>query len=299
MVKPTIQGDIQISESEEAWEIKAGEGISAELSKKNGLITGLSKKGTLYLKSGGRPDLNRPITGLDVRPGWGWYDDYEKVRRLEHRIVSCKTLKGDGSALFEFDFVMEKKETPPIPVPAIAGKITYAFDASGRILTTFSVHVDSGIVAVPRVGVELVLATGFEDMEYYGYGPIENYPDRLLSGILAVHRSTVTGQHFPFAPPSETGGHEKTRWLKLIHSGGGSLKISSPTAFHFDARHSTTEDYLSAAHDHELIRRGETFVHIDAAHGPIGSEMAWSSVMPTDYALGPGSYYLEFIIETA
>jgi len=54
------------------------------------------------------------------------------------------------------------------------------------------------------------------------------------------------------------------------------------------------EDYFSATHDHELIRRRETFVHIDAAHGPIGSEMAWSSVMPVGYNLGGGSYCLEF-----
>jgi beta-galactosidase len=53
-------------------------------------------------------------------------------------------------------------------------------------------------------------------------------------------------------------------------------------------------DHLKASHDHKLVRRSETFVHIDAAHGPIGSDMAWSSVMPGAHALGGGAYYLEF-----
>jgi beta-galactosidase len=158
-------------------------------------------------------------------------------------------------------------------------------------------HVDSSIAAIPRAGVELTLNEGFEEIEFYGYGPVENYPDRMLSALLAVHSSNVTEQHFPFVPPSETGGHEKTRWLCLARKGGGNIKFSSSTPFHFDARHSTTEDYLSAAHDHELVRRKETFVHIDAAHGPIGSDMAWSSQMPEAYALGGGSYYLEFEVE--
>jgi beta-galactosidase len=227
-----------------------------------------------------------------VQPGWGWYADYEKFRHRENRILSSRLLKGDASARIEFDFVMEQENTQAIP-----GKIAYTFNASGKIAVAFQIHIDSGISAVPRVGVELILPKGFEDVEYYGYGPVENYPDRMLAGILAVHRSTVTAEHFPFIPPCETGGHEKTRWLMLTRSGGGSLMISSASPFHFDARHNSTGDYLSAAHDHELIRRAETFVHIDAAHGPIGSEMSWSSVMPADYALGGGSYYLEFDLE--
>jgi beta-galactosidase len=293
-IAKTAAEDFQTAETGEAWTIRAAGGIAAELSKKTGLITGLSKNGTPYLMSGARPDLNRPFTGLDALPGWGWYDDYERVRHLENRIVSCRLFKGPGSARFEFDFVMEQKNTQPIP-----GKIAYTFGASQGIGIAWQIHVDSGIEAIPRAGVELILPQGFEDLEYYGYGPVENYPDRMLAGIFAIHRSTVGDEHFPFVPPAETGGHEKTRWLKLTRKDGKSLKVSSITPFHFDARHSTTEDYLCAAHDHELIRRPEIFVHIDAAHGPIGSEMSWSSKMPADYALGGGSYCLDFELELA
>ena len=283
--------ELRITETEENWVIAAGD-FGAELSKKTGLVTGLSKGGTIYVASGAQPDLNRPITGLDVEPGWGWYADYEKVRHLEKKIVSSRAFNGKDAARFEFDFILEQKGTAPVP-----GKIAYTFDAAGRMQIAFQIHVDRSIKAIPRAGVELVLPEGFEEMRYYGYGPGENYPDRMLSSVLAVHSSTVTDQHFPFVPPSETGGHEKTRWLSIARQGGGSVRISSATPFHFDARHSSTQDYLSAAHDHELERRKETFVHIDAAHGPIGSDMAWSTQMSENHGLGGGSYYLEFDIE--
>ncbi|MDR2375233.1 MAG: hypothetical protein LBD96_02225 [Treponema sp.] len=61
--------------------------------------------------------------------------------------------------------------------------------------------------------MKMILPGGFEHVRYYGYGPVENYPDRMLSAILAVHSSTVEAQHFPFVPPSENGGHEGTRWV--------------------------------------------------------------------------------------
>ena len=289
-VKATA-GELRIAETADAWTIETGKAVKMVLSKKTGLITGLSKNGKACLISGAKPDLNRPITGLDVVPGWGWYGDYEKVRHLEKTIVSSRMLKGPDTASFEFGFILKQKNTPDIP-----GKISYNFDASSKITVAYQIHVDSSIAAIPRAGVELILSEGFEEIEYYGYGPVENYPDRLLAGILAVHRSNVTDEHFPFVPPSETGGHEKTRWLKFNNRDGESIRISSATPFHFDARHNSTEDYLAASHDHELIRRGETFVHIDAAHGPIGSDMAWSSQMGEKHALGGGSYYLEFDI---
>ncbi|MDR0475174.1 MAG: DUF4981 domain-containing protein [Treponema sp.] len=284
-------GDLQINESDEAWSISAG-AYKAELSKKTGLITRLSKNGNIYLTAGFKPVLNRPYTGLDAEPGWGWHGEYEKARCLANRVVSSKMLKGSGCASFEFDFVMEGGA-----VPAVYGRLAYTFDASYKITLACQFHVDSSIVAIPRAGIEFILNEGFEDIEYYGYGPIENYPDRMLSGILAAHRSNVSVEHFPFVPPSECGGHEKTRWLKIARHGGGSVKVSSAAPFHFDARHNSVEDYISAVHDHELIRRKETFVHIDAVHGPIGSQMAWSSLMPEDYALGGGSYYLEFDLD--
>jgi beta-galactosidase len=283
--------ELHISESNDAWVISVG-GIHTELSKKTGLLTNLSKDGNVYLKTGFEPCLSRPVTGLDAKSGWGWYGEYEKTRQLANRIVSAKMLKGTGSVLFEFDYIFENDS-----IPHIRGKLAYGIDDSFKITVTCQFHVDSSITVIPRAGLEFILNEGFDEIEYYGYGPIENYCDRMLSAFLALHRSTVSEQHFPFVPPSETGGHEKTRWLKIKRKGGGNIKVSSAAAFHFDARHNSVDDYLVAAHDHELIRRRETFVHIDAAHGPIGSEMAWSSLMPEHYTLGAGSYYLEFVLE--
>ena len=293
--KAASANDVECTESKEGWTINAG-GITAVVSKQSGLITELSKNAAVYLKSGSKPNLSRPVTGLDAQHDWGWYTDSEKMRRLEYRIVSyiplINTPGSENIVILEFEFVMEHQG-----IPGAHGRLAYRFSESGKITTVFHIHIDSSITAIPRAGVALILNEGFENLEYYGYGPIENYPDRMLASQLAVHRTTVTGQHFPFVPPSETGGHEKTRWLKLERQDGKSIKVSSVTPFHFDARHSSIEDYLTASHDHKLIRRPETFLHIDAAHGPIGSEMAWSSLMPKQYELGGGSYHLEFDLE--
>ncbi|GHU01634.1 hypothetical protein FACS1894147_01860 [Spirochaetia bacterium] len=114
---------------------------------------------------------------------------------------------------------------------------------------------------------------------------------------MGLYQSTVAEQHFPFIPPSENGGHEETRWVSFADADKKGIRISAAEPFHFDAHHSSTEDYRAASHDHRLLRREQTFVHIDAAHGPIGSEMAWSTAMPRTHTLAGDSFNLRCTVE--
>lgn len=269
----------------------AGEGFRVRLDKATGELTALEKNGAAYLEGGASPCLDRPLTGLDTREGWGWYEEYAKVRGLTRRITGSRLLTGEGSARIEFDFVMESEGARPV-----FGALCYTVGGDGGLAVDFDIHIDESYQAVPRVGVELKIPAGFEALRYLGVGPAETYSDRLLAGNLGVWDSTVEGEHFPFVPPSECGGHEGTRWLTLS-DGKAALRVSSAAPFHFDVHHSTVADYIAAGHDHQLPRRGESYLHIDAAHGPIGGEMAWSIAMPEGFAVKGGDYHLSFCIE--
>ncbi|MDR0669274.1 MAG: DUF4981 domain-containing protein [Treponema sp.] len=289
-------GAVSVVESAGTYRVTrkaAGADIRADLNRNTGLMSGLEKNGSLRVASGFKPTFKRPLTGLDCGKDWGWYNEYARTRNLEPVIVGSRVLNGEEGAIIEFEFVMGGNGDGP----RANGTLAYFFGAGGTIEISYTIHIDRSLTALPRVGLEMILPGGFEHIRYYGYGPVENYPDRMLSAILAVHSSTVEAQHFPFVPPSENGGHEGTRWLCVSGTDRGELRIVSPQPFHFDAHHNSADDYIAAAHDHELIRRAETFVHIDAAHGPIGSEMAWSTVMPSAHALGGGSYHLRFTLD--
>ncbi|MDR3147230.1 MAG: hypothetical protein LBU00_02485 [Treponema sp.] len=289
---PTSGGAVSLVESAGSYKLTQ-QGLSVEIQRETGLITELEKNGTAYVIRGFTPTLKRPLTGLDCQKGWGWYEEYARTRDLEPSILSSRLLEGKEGAALEFEFTMGgSRESPPV-----GGTLRYFLSAAGTINVACDFYIDRSLTALARVGLELVLPGGFENIRYYGYGPVENYPDRMLQAILAVHTSTVSAQHFPFVPPAENGGHEGTRWLCFTGKDKEQLRISSRQPFHFDAHHNSADDYIAAAHDHQLIRRAETFVHIDAAHGPIGSDMAWSSVMPAAHALGGGTYHLSFTLE--
>jgi beta-galactosidase len=104
----------------------------------------------------------------------------------------------------------------------------------------------------------------------------------------------VADQHFPFVPPAECGGHEDTRWLTLTHADGRTVRVEGAALFHFDARHASIADYRGAAHDHELPRRPETFLHLDARHAGIGGDMGWSTAIDDRHLVPAGCYRFRF-----
>jgi len=147
---------------------------------------------------------------------------------------------------------------------------------------------------VPRVGIGLALAPRMEDLEWFGRGLGENYIDRTNSTQLGVWNSTVTQQHFPFIPPSECGGHEDVRYVKVSAKDGRSLMATAFSPFHFDARHSSIAEYGAAMHDHEPPRHKETFLNLDVRHAGIGDNMAWSTVIDDAHKVMAGTYMFRF-----
>jgi len=280
---------VKIDESGDVYTI-SGDGFNVTFDKKTGELKQLERNGTIYIRGGGLPSFNRPLTGLDAYINWGWVNVYAKTRAVSLSAPSTQILKSDEAVSLKFDYTLAN-EAPY----NISCSVTYLISGTGKIDVNFNAYIDPSYKAILRAGLEFIIPQGFETLEYFGLGPVENYPDRKLSAYLAVHESTVEDMHFPFAPPAENGGHEDTRCIK-IKNDDASIIFKSITPFHFDIHHNTINDYIDATHDHKLIRRPESYLHIDAMHAPIGSDMAWSTVLPPSGLNKTGSYNLTFEI---
>jgi beta-galactosidase len=163
------------------------------------------------------------------------------------------------------------------------------FGADGAITFDEDVRIAREIDDLPRVGIELALAPGFEELEWFGRGPHENYPDRKRGAALGHWRSTVTDQYVPYVVPQEHGGHADTRWFALARAGGPTVRVDGGTPFQFSASHFTAADLTAAAHDVDLVPRAETVVHVDHLHRGLGTLSCGPDTLP-QYRIGPGRY---------
>ncbi|MDW7656427.1 MAG: beta-galactosidase small subunit, partial [Bacillota bacterium] len=155
----------------------------------------------------------------------------------------------------------------------------FIIGSDGAIEVDNAFRIDEDLRHLPRIGVTWVIPARFEQLDYWGRGPGENYRDRKQSARLGVFSGLVEQEHFPFIPPSENGGHEETRWLELQNDLGQVIRFTPDKPCHFDVHHNTVTDYKDARHEHELQRRPESYLHLDAAHSGIGSDMGWSTVL--------------------
>ncbi|HEY3162735.1 MAG TPA: beta-galactosidase domain 4-containing protein, partial [Candidatus Limnocylindrales bacterium] len=172
----------------------------------------------------------------------------------------------------------------------------YATGANGRIRVEETVEVPNILGDLPRIGTVLELAPGFEDVEWFGRGPHETYPDRRRGGRLGRWHSTVTNLLTPYVKPQENGGRADVRWIRL-GSPSAAVRIDLDEPRQVSALHVRAADLATATHDVEVRPRSETIVHLDAAHRGLGTASCGPDTLP-EYVLRPGRYSWAWTVTT-
>jgi len=257
----------------------------------SGRLTGWQVGDAVLVAQGGAVNLSRPRCGLDTDTGWGFDALWSPLvpDRIATRATRVTAYPGpDGEVRIEVEAELEAGGHP------VRTATVWRISGDGRLSVEREVVIAPALRHVPRVGIGFVLPAGFEQLTWHGMGPDESYCDRQAHTWIGVHTASVTAQHVPFVPPAECGGHAESRWLELWHANGAGLRVESPRPFHFDARHASIADYRAAAHDHELPRRPETFLNLDARHAGIGGNMAWSTVIDPRHLVPADCYRFRF-----
>ena len=273
----------------------AGSEFKVIFDNNTGIINSYTKNGIEVLSSGPIECFTRPYSGLDAIESWG---QAPKWKIFHSDNSTCSLKKMDVKSIE--DMMVRVETTRDVRYSeseyGIIVVTIYTIYQNGDITVNTTYRIEPTLRDLPRVGMELIIPEGFEYLEYYGLGPMENYRDRKGCAIQGIHRNTVEKEHFAFIPPSENGGHEETSWISLSNNDGKTIKISSPVKFHFDAHHNSISDYKSAKHEHELIRRKVTYLHLDVAHSGIGSDMNWSAFLQMNDRVPAKNYTFEFTI---
>ena len=144
-----------------------------------------------------------------------------------------------------------------------------------------------------RVGTVLEVVGGLEDLEWFGSGPHETYPDRTRGGIVGRWRSTVDRPVRPVHPARRrTAATPAFAGCGCRAPAGEALRIALGRPCQVSATHFRASDLASATHDVELRPRAETVVHLDAAHRGLGTASCGPDTLP-EYLVGPGDVPLD------
>lgn len=284
----TDTGKFRREEIEPSRVVYRADGFSVTVNPEKGELSAISYDGHDILTADGAPEL-------------AWFrtvrNDKNTYLRIPEPIIRANSvdvaLSDDATVL-----------TVITDMVANFGKIDQPYTVKYTAYSDGQVKVDASFttpdrVILPRYGLKMNLVPGLENVEYYGYGPMENYYDRKSSARLGRYTTTVSDMEEAYVRPETMGNREDSRWLTITDNSGKGVKITSLDNMNFSAQHYEDADLLKkVTNHHELprVRKAETVLTIDAAQVGLGNASCGPGPLKEYQLLANHTYTLSFVI---
>ena len=273
---PNIEG-VTIDESGSAIAV-SGTDFHFTVNKDTGIIEDYYYRDELLLEQGPVPNYWRALMDNDKRYDGSWKTATQGLQAAS--ITVGKNEEGIDRIDVAFSFPNE---------PALDQTMTYLIEGSGAV--TVSTTVDATAFSGSynrflRIGTNLVLPAGFENVSWYGGGPVEALYDRQQFTRVGLYETTVDGLFFPYMAANDTGTLTGVSWFTVTGAGRGALAMAAYEPLECAALHYSLEDLSDADHPYELEHKAETYLSINygsqgTGNAACGPDVWEEYVLPT------------------
>jgi beta-galactosidase len=248
-------------------------------------------KGKELVKSPLLPGFSRPLTDNDRR---GWKSNRKLRQWYEYELKPTGAVISDSSR----DRVVITTGFSLINDSASV-KIIYTINGDGVVKVDYSLEVKPGLPNIPKVGMQMGIAQEYQNIEWFGRGPLENYVDRRYGFDAGIYSKNIYEFMEPYVVPQENGNRTDVRWMYLSDpKNKDGLLIVADSLLSMSAWPYTEENIQSAKHTNKLKDAGYITLNIDLVQMGVGGNDSWSDVAaPLDqYQVKAQSYNYSFYI---
>ncbi len=292
-------GEVQVDSAEGVITV-SGADFAIQFNHQNGFIQSYKVGGVEMIKPGYslNPDFWRAPTDNDMGAG------FPKL------LINWKRASYGGCYLLDYSIDQSNPQqvalTMHYDLPDVYAALTLSYQINGRgaLIVSESLRADTSkdVQMLPKFGMQMVLPSGFDQIKWYGRGPVESYQDRKDAAFVGVYSGRVAEQFHPYVRPQETGNKTDVRWLLITNQKGAGLRISSDTLINVNALHYLTKDLddglrKNNRHSGELTPRPLTALDIDLQQMGLGGINSWGTWPLKQYRLPYGNYSYRFKIE--
>jgi beta-galactosidase len=294
-VEYSTDDTLKVSDDGEAILI-AGDNFSLKISRKSGWISSYKIGDKEMLIMPLQPEFWRAPIDNDF--GNGMPDSLKIWKNIEYEffVEKIESLQPvSGSIVVNIDFNINR-------IDSKAG-ISYEIYSDGLVVIESTFNLDKpGLPVIPRIGFRTRLPREFDNFNYFGRGPHENYIDRKTSALVGLYKSKAEEQYYPYNRPQENGYKTDVRWAMLENESGTGLKVSGNPLICTSAMPYAREDFdpgLQKAQRHttDIVQRDFIEWHIDLKQMGIGGDNAWGAWPHEKYMIFPGVYSFSFSVQ--
>ena len=270
-------------------------GTTLTIGKRTGWIDYLDVDGEPMLvdRQSIMPEFWRAPTDNDY--GAGFQRRLGVWRNPQMRLKECKV--DDNSVTAQFD----------MPDVKATLTMTYTLTAVGEVVVRqqLTAAKEAKISQLPRYGMQLQMPKQYDEVTYYGRGPVENYSDRNSSEFIGIYNNKVADEYYPYVRPQESGNHTDVRWFRVQDKQGRGLEFYSNAPMEASALNFLTEDLDDGLskdkkidrHSGDLVERPLTQVHIQQRQMGLGCVNSWGAWPRQEYMLPYQDYDFTFVIK--
>ena len=290
VVEPTLK------ENDERYLIVDGENFRIEFDKQNGYLSKYKVNGLDMMKEGSylKPNFWRAPTDNDF--GAYLQRKYAVWKNPTIKLVSLQQRIADQQAIIEAAYEL----------PEVSAKLslTYVINNEGTMKVTQKMTADKNakVANMFRFGMQMQMPRSFDQIEYYGRGPVENYIDRKGNADLGIYRQSVAEQFYSYIRPQENGTKSDLRWWKTLNVSGHGIQVVAAEPFSASALHYTIESldegtHKQQGHSPEVEEADLTNFCFDLIQAGLGCEDSWGRIARPEYQVPYGDYEFTFILK--
>ena len=278
----------------ELWTVAAPEAV-LEFNRWTGWLEHYEVRGMQLLADGSAltPNFWRAPTDNDY--GAGLQRRFVAWKNPETKLEDLQVSTTDSCAV-----ITTRHDMPGVKAKLL---LTYTLYANGALSVREEMQTTSGaeVSEMFRFGMQMPMPEQFEQLRYYGRGPVETYCDRKDSEFVGLYAGTVTDQFYPYIRPQENGNHVDLRWLELTTVAGRGVRILSDDLFSASALHYTIQSLDEGWDKHNLHSPDVdpaplTNLCIDQAQMGLGCVNSWGAWPLPQYRLPYKSRTFTFVI---
>ena len=280
----------------------SGNGFAYIFDKATGNLTSLQFHGKELIKRGAELNVWRaPLANETDEWGFGSSnskhrtDGYGRMAATEWYSAGLDKLQMinemfNVKAVNENNIIVEVKNLMLLGTKrgAFMNHYTYNIYSSGEMSIDHSIVPNGDMPAwLPRIGVDWILDKSLGNVQWYGRGPQENYPDRKSGYKIGVYKSTVINMYEPYLIPQDYGLRTDNRWVRITDENGVGLEFRGDKLFNFSAQSYSTENLTKALYTYQLHPFDGITFNLDYATSGVGctalSVFTAYQVMPQRY----------------
>lgn len=271
-----------------------GDGFAVAFDKAAGTMTRYTVGGKELIRRGPKLDLWRAYTDNDDAPiKRNRYNKIWRTAVAEEKIGSVNAKQLSATAV-------QVEVKADLPTVKSAYSTVYTVYGNGEVVVNVAVDkskADKKTGNPHRIGMELIIPAGYENLKWYGRGPNPTYIDRKFERI-GLFGGTVDEQWIDYSRPQANGNKTDVRWLSVTDDEGNGLLFSGEGApLSVGAKHYSKETMEASDYAFKMERSEDIFLNIDHLQLGVGGNNSWGATALSDYQLTAPTYEYTYRIQ--